>query len=994
MSDIASIASGAVSAYQRALGTVSNNIANAATPGYSRQEVTFAASPLARVGTEYPGNGVRAVGIKRQYDAFTEAHYRNSNSDLLSQESMVSYTNRVVDVLGSESVGLSSSLDQFFNAARKLSTAPASSALRAGLLGDAKSLAGRFNEISSQLDRVQSETAQAIQGCVDQINTITTSLAQVNAQLGRHKSLAEQPPDLLDWRDLLLKSLSDFTHVNTQFAENGVVKVSLGPAFVRDVVVDGTTALRIGVSQGTAPTDKISLTVDPYAKAEVLTAITSGKLAGLLSFREQVLGNTRSSLDTLAKAFVEEVNKIQQAGVDAYGNVGTALFSIDPAVTSAAGGLRVALEDPLRIAAAAQFRIAEATLTTSRAFVKVSYQPPEFDGPNPLRTLADYSVSPLQYQVLSQLSGVSTTDQNQLALQLGLSQQDLAAVTTGMIQAGWLIAQASSTDPTAIHLSLGVPGQKLLTDIATLPFGHEPAAAQKISIPQGVPLKAVATIPHGLQDIHLYARLAPGQNLQVFTRDGRHILGSAIDASLLGQVMTAANGFASGASYSSDHLNMSGPDGYKDMTVFYGARAEVRQQMQWDLKDPNVERHTPLASTPLPALLEGSTLPPGLTGNVIADGALRLNGVKLGPLTIASGSSLQASDVKAWLDGAQVPGIRVSTSNEIRIAPGQVDPNLPLTLNGVNITQSNNPRTLDDLISAINAATGADVNARLDTDGSLILSQPSGQSITVSGTIPNALGLINGTYTGKVAISCDLVNGLDTPVEISLGANGSPDDLRRIGLNAQAYLKGQPNEDLLVLITGAGDAQISATYTGSPANLQQALRARPLEVHFSADDRYFILDRETNTVVASRVFDAQQLQDGIRYQGLKVSFSTPPKAGDMFTIDGNRDGTGNNQNMLDLADLQKAKLMDNGKTFGEAYVGQVNDIGNVARQAAIAHSALKVVNDQAISARDQLAGVSMDQEAADLIRFQQAYQASAKVLQLASQIFDTILQVR
>jgi flagellar hook-associated protein FlgK len=53
-----------------------------------------------------------------------------------------------------------------------------------------------------------------------------------------------------------------------------------------------------------------------------------------------------------------------------------------------------------------------------------------------------------------------------------------------------------------------------------------------------------------------------------------------------------------------------------------------------------------------------------------------------------------------------------------------------------------------------------------------------------------------------------------------------------------------------------------------------------------------------------------------------------------------------------------------------------------------------VVNDQAVSARDQVSGVSMDQEAADLIRFQQAYQASAKVLQVASQIFDSILQVR
>ena len=115
MSDIASIASDAVSAYQRTLGTISNNIANAATPGYSRQEVTLAANPVSKVGSVYLGTGVSVEGIKRQYDAFVEANYRNSNSDLLSQEPMVNYTNRIVNVMGSDSMGLSSAMDQFFN---------------------------------------------------------------------------------------------------------------------------------------------------------------------------------------------------------------------------------------------------------------------------------------------------------------------------------------------------------------------------------------------------------------------------------------------------------------------------------------------------------------------------------------------------------------------------------------------------------------------------------------------------------------------------------------------------------------------------------------------------------------------------------------------------------------------------------------------------------------------------------------------------------------
>ena len=82
------------------------------------------------------------------------------------------------------------------------------------------------------------------------------------------------------------------------------------------------------------------------------------------------------------------------------------------------------------------------------------------------------------------------------------------------------------------------------------------------------------------------------------------------------------------------------------------------------------------------------------------------------------------------------------------------------------------------------------------------------------------------------------------------------------------------------------------------------------------------------------------------------------------------------------------------RTVTAAYIDQVNQMGNVARQASIAKEALVVVRDQAAEKRDRVAGVNLDEEATNLIRFQQAYQASAKVMQTASQLFDTMLQLR
>jgi flagellar hook-associated protein FlgK len=94
-----------------------------------------------------------------------------------------------------------------------------------------------------------------------------------------------------------------------------------------------------------------------------------------------------------------------------------------------------------------------------------------------------------------------------------------------------------------------------------------------------------------------------------------------------------------------------------------------------------------------------------------------------------------------------------------------------------------------------------------------------------------------------------------------------------------------------------------------------------------------------------------------------------------------------------LVELEKKRVMPGSLTITEAYIERVSQVGNVARQAAISEQALTVVYEQAREARDGVSGVSLDQEAAELVRFQQAYQANAKVMQVASQLFDAILQV-
>ena len=922
MSDLLSISSNAVMAYQHALGTVSNNIANVATDGYSRQDVSLLASTPSRVGNAYVGTGVMFDRVQRQYSAFAEANLRNSNSDMQSQAPMVTYANRVIDVMAGDSMGLVSALDQFFASARTLSSTPASTVLRGAFMRDAQALTARFGELSSQLDLVDTETRQAVESSVGEINTLAQQLAQVNNQLNKSPSAEKQPAELLDQRDLLLRKLSEYSRLNTGFNANGSVVVSLGATLTQDIIVSGSTATRISVDFNAASSGKIGLVLDPYGKPATLSGVTSGQLAGLMAFREQVLNSTRNSLDFLATTVVKEVNAIHSQGVDGYGQKAGNLFAINPKAKTVAGGLSLAIDDPMRIAAAAQFRVIKDANNTGTADASISFAPSPLLGPGGL--------------------------------------------------------------------------DKLFTNNA------HPSNGRAVTLTDTRPFAAVASIPGGLQNVDIFLDGAgSGQQLQFITRDGRHLLGSTLDTAAQAQLMSSTQGMAAGATYSTTYLNQSGNTGFQGLNVFYGARASVQSQQRFDSQG---QVSTPLA---VAALLSGGRIASGQTGTIAA-GALKLNGLALGALAPAAGKTLQAADIAAWLNAASAPGVTATAKNEIRVLVADLKLDRTLTINGQTITRpAGGFASASDLVVAINAQTtnldptkSTGVVASFTKDGEVVLtnitSEP-GKDITVGpgDSTGNVLNIAAATYTGQVSIQRALVSGQDTPVELSFGSGGTPADLARLGFRTSASIKGTVPEDVLVFVTGSGSgtASVAASYSGSPADTATVLRAQPMKLTFKAADQYIITDTRTGTVLAERSFNASQLSAGIDYRGLKLNFTTAPKAGDIFSLDGNTDGTGNNENMLLLAALERVPLVA-GKTIGATYIDHVNDMGNISRQATIAKEALTVVHDQAVSTRDQVSGVSLDEEAANLIRFQQAYQASAKVMQVAGQLFDAVLAIR
>jgi len=128
------------------------------------------------------------------------------------------------------------------------------------------------------------------------------------------------------------------------------------------------------------------------------------------------------------------------------------------------------------------------------------------------------------------------------------------------------------------------------------------------------------------------------------------------------------------------------------------------------------------------------------------------------------------------------------------------------------------------------------------------------------------------------------------------------------------------------------------------------------------------------------------------YLGYQVSLAGSPDVGDTFSIGFNDSGAGDNRNALALAGLQTADILDNGSlSIAQGYSQLVAQVGSQTGAANIDREAVQSLLFQTTARRDSVAGVNLDEEAARLIQFQQSYTASAQIITVAREIFDTLL---
>lgn len=354
----------ALAATQIGLSTVSHNISNVNTEGYSRQRVDFvAATPTPMAGFQL-GGGVQVQSVTRASTDFINRRLEEEKTlmgDLEGSAEVMSQLETVLQDDGEQ--GISKAMSRFFNDIRTLSTQPESLPLRAAVRESANSLATRFRTTRNGIDQIRVDLDRRIEGAVTDINQFTKRIGDLNRRIMELEVTGGSANDERDQRDLTLQKLSQIVDVQITPTENGGMNVSSGRIGQLVTGVDpteykvvhgedsqGNTGLRV---RQTGPNGTLARDVTEF--------VGSGSLGGFMRVRDNLIPKIAGQLDEFAYKLSTEVNAVHRQAYGVAGRKDTDFFAPMESVRGAAERIGISdaiKEDPSNIAGSYKFKSA------------------------------------------------------------------------------------------------------------------------------------------------------------------------------------------------------------------------------------------------------------------------------------------------------------------------------------------------------------------------------------------------------------------------------------------------------------------------------------------------------------------------------------------------------------------------------------------------------------------------------------------------------------
>ena len=319
-----SIGLSALTANSAALNTISNNMANVDTAGYSRQQVMTTASAQQNIGAGYIGTGTTLTDVRRIYSSFLDSQVQTStalDSDASAYGGLATATD---SLLSNSSTGVSTTLNTFFTQLQAVSTTATDSSSRSQFLTTANALSSGFNSVSSQLTAQNTSINTQLTSLASQVNTLSSSIAQLNQQITQASAGGSTPNTMLDSRNEAVRQLNTLVGA-TVVNNNGSYNVYIGTG---QALVSGNTANTLTAVPSTSDPSQVGLQVNyGQSSSDVTSVVTGGTIGGLLRYRSNVLTPAVNALGRAALVTSDQVNSQLNQGIDSNGQFGSNLFN-------------------------------------------------------------------------------------------------------------------------------------------------------------------------------------------------------------------------------------------------------------------------------------------------------------------------------------------------------------------------------------------------------------------------------------------------------------------------------------------------------------------------------------------------------------------------------------------------------------------------------------------------------------------------------------------
>lgn len=916
-SNIFSASLSGMNAAQYGLSTTQHNIANASTPGYTRQSLLTNSLPAQATGAGFVGQGVSVAGVVRSYDQFLTGQVRQVQSQASYLTSYLSSMTQVDNLVSNSTSGVSTAVQGFFNAMNGLANSPESIPARQTVLGTAQSAVNSFQAMDQSLTDIGNSLTGQISGSVQTVNTYASQIANLNISIKSAiaSSQGQQPNDLLDQRDQLVNLLNKEVKVTVQQQTDGSMSVFVGNG---QALVVGDQAMALQVVQNPNDPSKVDVAYLNWSGKTVTmqqNSLQGGNLGAYLTFRDQSLEPARNALGRVALGLAASLNQQNQLGQDLNGAPGGALLTAAaPRVSTGANNTGTATMTGAISNVAA--------LTTSDYQLK-------FDGTN-------YSMTRLTDNVVTNLGATLPGPGVD-----GFS----VTLTAGTIKAGdSFLIRPTANAARDIALTTSDPAR-----IATaLPFRGTAAISASSAA-------AVATVASGVITGSAVTVAGTTPSSATFTVDGKTLVTSAVAAGVAGTLTTAAALDAAWPAFATAN------PGYTLTGTFALGTAQITKAGGAAITlAETLTAGTGATVTPLTAATGGfmGITPANLTSKIAGIAVSVPANVNLtNPVAITF-----TSPTTYTVTGAvpAVAGVQTYTA-----------PNI--SYNGWTLQLNAAPAAGDVLnVAANSGAAKVSSGAYNQNPVSISFTSATAYNVVEMKGVPPApvtlgTGLIPPAVGGSSTVS---YNGWTAQI------TGTP----AIG-DTFNVSKGSNAGTMLVAAASANTA--GAAISGGAFSVQ------PYTIMFNTPATSYTVSGATPAVVGSVPYVAGQ---DISYNGWTMQITGTPVAGDVFNVGSNTTATGDNRNALLMAGQQSQNLLVNGTaSFQGAFSQLVGAVGAKTQELTITSKAQDAMVTQTVATQQSVAGVNLDEEAANLLRYQRAYQAAAKAMQIANTMFDSLL---